>query len=108
MSRALPDSAVRGSDPTLNSRPTVSRYNFIVPNLCNDMHSGNDARCASSNRITTGDLWLAAEIPKLMQSPAYADNGAILITWDESTLPPIQAPIGMIVISPLCKGGFLA
>ena len=84
---------------------TVARYNFIVPNLCNDMHNANDARCASSNRITTGDLWLAAEIPRIMQSPAYANNGAILITWDESTLPPIQVPIGMIVISPLAKGG---
>ncbi len=87
------------------SNNTVARYNFIVPNLCNDMHNGNDPHCASTNRITTGDLWLAAEIPKLMQSPAYADNGAILITWDESTLPPAQVPIGMIVISPLAKGG---
>jgi len=40
-----------------------------------------------------------------VQSSAYANNGAILITWDESTLPPTQAPIGMIVISPLAKGG---
>jgi hypothetical protein len=84
---------------------TVAHYNFIVPNLCNDMHNANDARCASFNRITTGDLWLATAIPRIMQSPAYADNGAILITWDESTLPPTQVPIGMIVISPLAKGG---
>jgi len=87
------------------SNNTVARYNFIVPNLCNDMHNLNDPQCASTNRITTGDLWLAAEIPKIMQSPAYADHGAILITWDESTLPPTQVPIGMIVISPLAKGG---
>ena len=87
------------------SNYTVARYNFIVPNLCNDMHNGNDPHCASANRITTGDLWLAAEIPKIMQSPAYANNGAIFITWDESTLPPTQVPIGMIVISPLAKGG---
>ena len=87
------------------SNNTVARYNFIVPNLCNDMHNGNDAHCASTNRITTGALWLAAEIPKIMQSPAYANNGALLITWDESTLPPTQVPIGMIVISPLAKGG---
>src|SRR5262249_22764604 len=84
---------------------TVARYNFIVPDLCNDMHNANDARCASSNRIRTGDLWLAAEIPRIMRSPAYVDRGAILITWDESTLPANQVPIGMIVISPLAKGG---
>jgi hypothetical protein len=84
---------------------TVARYNFIVPNLCNDMHNENDARCASANRITTGDLWLATEIPKIMQSQSYANNGAILITWDESTLPAKQVPIGMILISPLAKFG---
>ena len=87
------------------SNNTVARYNFIVPNLCNDMHNANDARCASSNRITTGDLWLAAEIPKIMHSPAYTNNGAIFITWDESTLPPTQVPIGMLVLSPLAKDG---
>jgi hypothetical protein len=84
---------------------TVARYNFIVPNLCNDMHNVNDARCASTNRITTGDLWLAAEIPNIMRSHAYSNNSAIFITWDESTLPPTQVPIGMILISPLAKGG---
>jgi len=84
---------------------TMARYNFIVPNLCNDMHNENDARCASTNRIRTGDSWLAEEIPKLMQSQAYASNGAILITWDESTLPAKQVPIGMILISPLAKSG---
>jgi hypothetical protein len=84
---------------------TVARYNFITPNLCNDMHNANDARCASSNRITTGDLWLSTEIPRIMNSPAYSNNGAIFITWDESELPPTQTPIGMIVLSPLAKGG---
>ena len=83
---------------------TVARYNFIVPNLCNDMHNGNDLSCASTNRIATGDMWLAAEIPKITNSQAYSDNGAIFITWDESTLPATQAPIGMMVISPLAKG----
>jgi len=84
---------------------TVARYNFITPNLCNDMHNANDSRCASSNRITTGDLWLSTEIPRIMNSPAYSNNGAIFITWDESELPPTQTPIGMIVLSPLAKGG---
>src|ERR1041384_7732703 len=67
------------SDLTNN---TVARYNFITPNLCNCMHGG--AGCPA-NRILTGDNWLAAEIPRLMNSQAYSNNGAILITWDEGT-----------------------
>ncbi|HEY2952595.1 MAG TPA: alkaline phosphatase family protein [Verrucomicrobiae bacterium] len=84
---------------------TVARYNFIVPNLCNDMHG--DAVCPTAfDRIRTGDNWLATEIPRLMNSAAYSNQGAIFLTWDESTLPGSPAvPIGMIVTSPLAKGG---
>ena len=39
-----------------------------------------------------------------MNSQAYSNNGAIFLTWDESTLPPTASPIGMIVLSPLAKG----
>ena len=46
----------------------LARYNFIVPDLCNDMHNGNDAHCASLNRITSGDIWLSTEIPRIMNS----------------------------------------
>ena len=82
----------------------VSRYNFIVPNLCHDMHGDNGCP-AGVNRITLGDSWFATEIPRIMNSQAYSNNGAIFITWDESTLPPTLAPVGMLVLSPLAKGG---
>src|SRR5207249_3290036 len=52
-----------------------------------------------------GDNWLAVEIPRIMNSQAYSNKGAIFITWDESDLPPRSAPIGMMVLSPLAKGG---
>ena len=80
----------------------IARYNFITPNLCNDMH--NSSGCASTDRIRNGDNWLAQEIPRIMNSQAYSNNGAIFITWDESTLPPTASPIGMIVVSPLARG----
>jgi len=79
----------------------VARYNFITPNLCNDMH---DACAPFYDPILQGDTWLASVIPKIMNSAAYTNGGAIFITWDESDLDDIQ-PIGMIVLSPLAKGG---
>ena len=75
---------------------TVARYNFITPNLCNDMHGGSG--CPPGSRILVGDTWLANEIPKLMSSPAYRNEGAIIITWDEGT-GNVAGPFGTIVLS---------
>ena len=79
---------------------TVARYNFITPNLCNDMH---DSCAPLNNRVQQGDTWLSAEVPTILGSQAYADNGALFITWDEAASG--DGPIGMIVLSPLAKGG---
>ena len=74
-------------------RNTVARYNFITPNLCNDMHD-----CG----IAAGDKWLSRTLPTILSSRAYRDNGAVFITWDEGALGS-DGPIGMIVLSPLAK-----
>jgi hypothetical protein len=81
---------------------TVARYNFITPNLCDDMHgSGN---CSAGNRILLGDTWLSVEIPKIINSESYRNNGAIIITWDEGT-GNVAGPFGTILLSSWAKGG---
>ena len=78
----------------------MSRYNFITPNLCDDMHDS----CAPTNDpVKQGDTWLSTEVPKILASSAYKNNGALFITWDEAATG--DGPIGMIVLSPLAKGG---
>jgi hypothetical protein len=81
---------------------TVARYNFITPNLCDDMHGS--ASCSSGNRIRLGDTWLSIEIPKILSSQAYQNNGAIIITWDEGTANA-AGPYGTIILSSWAKGG---
>ncbi|MCB9078173.1 MAG: phosphoesterase [Anaerolineaceae bacterium] len=81
---------------------TVAQYNFIVPNLCNDMH-GN-VRCLLSNRIQNGDDWLANNIPPILNSPTYTNGGVLFITWDEAR-GGSDGPIGLLVLSPKAKGG---
>ena len=79
---------------------TVARYNFITPNLCNDMHD-----CG----VTAGDTWLAAETPKIFASTAYRDGGALFVTWDEGEDQQgrdSDGPIGMIVVSPYAKTNY--
>jgi phosphatidylinositol-3-phosphatase len=79
---------------------SVARYNFITPDLCNDMHDSSG--CATPDSIANGDRWLADWIPRIRQSSAYLDGGAIFITWDESA--PGDHPIGFILLSPAGKG----
>jgi phosphatidylinositol-3-phosphatase len=79
---------------------SVAQYNFITPNLCNDMHDS----CAPTNdQVKQGDTWLSTEVPRIQASPAYKNGGVIFVTWDESELG--ESPIGMIVVSPLAKPG---
>ncbi len=80
---------------------TVAEYNFITPNQCNDMH--NDSGCATDSQVKNGDDWLAVAVPEILASAAWADGGVLFITWDESEGG--EYPIGMIVLSPLAKGG---
>jgi hypothetical protein len=88
---------------------TVPQYNFITPNLCDDMHgAGGCTATQSADEIKAGDTWLSTEIPKIMASSAYTDGGAIFITWDEgeTSAGVDDNAIGMIILSPLAKVGY--
>ena len=76
---------------------TVARYNFITPNICDDMHDA----CAG-DPIAHGDAWLKEHVPAILNSTAYRSGGVLLITWDEAAKG--DGPIPMIVLSPFAKG----
>jgi hypothetical protein len=79
----------------------VARYSFITPNICD---SGHDSCAPLHDPIRQSDAWLARELPGIMASPAFQSGGVIFITWDEPAAG--DAPIGMIVVSPLAKQGY--
>jgi acid phosphatase len=56
------------------SAGTLPAFVFYVPNLIND---GHDA----GNEVV--DNYLKGLIPRVLASPWYAENGSIIITWDE-------------------------
>ena len=85
------------------SSGNTARYNFITPNLCNDMH--NSSGCNSSNPIKNGDTWLANNLPTILNSDAYKNGGIVFITWDEGK-GDSDGPIGMIVLSSFVKPGY--
>jgi phosphatidylinositol-3-phosphatase len=85
----------------LRRTTTTARYNFITPNLCDDMHD----TCAPVNdAIKQGDNWLARAVPPILRSAAYRQGGVLFITWDEGE--GSDGPIGMIVLSPYARKGY--
>jgi phospholipase C len=91
----------------------AAQYNFITPNLCNDMHGetfGTKCQAGIADMIKKGDDWLAAQIPKIQASKAYNDGGVIIIVWDEGDAglfgPSSDGPVPMIVLSKQAKAGF--
>ncbi len=93
------------------TKNTVARYNFITPDLCNDMH-GFALGCGTQNfnEIGAGDDWLRVEVPKILASSAYKNNGVLFIVWDEGDTaifgPASDGPIPMIVLSPKAKANY--
>ena len=81
-----------GGWPTdYSTLPTVS---FVVPNLCDDMHS-----CS----ITTGDTWLKDNLDGYAQW-AQTHNSLYIIDWDEDNMTsPNQ--IATIFVGPMVKQG---
>src|SRR5580704_7733095 len=77
---------------------TVAAYNWITPNLCDDMHDN-----CNGNSIAHGDTWLSQNVPAILASTAYQNGGVLFITWDEANSG--DGPIPMIVLSPFAKGG---
>lgn len=68
----------------LKSTATTPDFAFITPNLCDDMHD-----CA----VASGDNWLASEVPKILNSPAFtSQNSLLVITWDEGDAADNRIP----------------
>src|ERR1700757_2228957 len=59
---------------------TVPDYSFIVPDLCDSMHT----ECNGVNQIKAGDNWLRTTVPQILNSKQYKEGGALFIVWDEA------------------------
>ena len=100
---------------------TVAKYNLITPDLYNDMHTGLPGGFTYKGviypnptpmdpptikrRSRRATISFPSIIPQIMASQAYQNNGAIVITFDETEGGDTSAfTLPEIVISPLAKG----
>jgi hypothetical protein len=58
-----------------NFDPAAANFEFITPNMINDMHDGT---------VADGDNFLKAFLPKITSSSAFA-NSVVFVTFDEGT-----------------------
>jgi hypothetical protein len=68
----------------LMSELTTPNYSFITPNLC---HDGHDEPCKFGGEpggLESINIFLKKEIPMILGSPAYADGGLLVVTFDEA------------------------
>jgi phosphatidylinositol-3-phosphatase len=113
----------------LRAAATTPNYVFITPNLCND---GHDPLCidGSPGGFEAVDAFLRKWVPLILASPAYKQDGLLVITFDESegngpegstaccgekplasarrpagVLGPGGGRIGAVVLSPFIKPG---
>jgi len=90
------DGAVQGGTPNLT---------FISPNLCN---SGEPTQCDDS--VTDpgpaqADQFLQTWVPKILASPAYQQDGVLIVTFGEATPGVNGAPVGTLLISKFLTPG---
>jgi acid phosphatase len=93
-----------------------ARYNFIVPDLCHDMHS--DSLCtngctswSSSACWTEADKWLDVQIGALLNTNMFQPGGSglLIITFDESVGSDTAnggGHVAWVAASPLAKPGY--
>jgi hypothetical protein len=69
----------------LKTVATTPNLAFITPNLCNDGHDGASAICAGGH-LKSADRFLRQFVPTILESPAYRQDGMLLITFDEAEI----------------------
>jgi hypothetical protein len=89
----------------------VGRFNFVVPNECED---GHDNCKPQGNGVAQFDAFLAKEVPLIENSPAFGLDGVLIITFDEGTSNQGPASskqfsgggnVAFAVVSPLAQPG---
>ena len=67
----------------LQSASTAANFSFITPNLC---HDGHDSPCVNGEPggVESANLFLKHWVPIITQSPAFRDDGLLIITFDEA------------------------
>ena len=80
----------------LASAATTPNYVFITPNLCDDGHDSPCRDGVNPGGLTQADTFLNTWVPQITASPAFKQNGLLIITFDEASPSDASACCGEI------------
>jgi hypothetical protein len=94
-------------DYSLFDPASPAAFNFIAPNLVDDMH---DPFPAGTTNIANGDKWIGPQVDAILASKGYTSGGLLVVVWDEDDLSgagPLNTdnPVPIFVFSPYAKSG---
>ena len=73
----------------LSTPGATPNYVFITPNLCHDGHDGGgSSRCVDGQPggLVSADAFLQKWVPQILDSPAFKQDGLLVITFDEADI----------------------
>jgi phosphatidylinositol-3-phosphatase len=68
----------------LASAATTPAFSFITPNLCDDGHDEPTCVDGRPGGLVAADAFLQRTLPSIISSPAFQQDGLILVTFDEA------------------------
>lgn len=90
----------------------LPRYMFIVPDQRNNGHdcpTGDPLACPNSVKLASADNFLKAHIAPLLANPSFAQNGLLILWWDEGAASDTRnggGRIAVVLAGPRVKNGF--
>jgi len=104
-----PDCGVRdvgldSLEADLASADTAANWSLIVPNLCD---GGWAVPCVDGRPggLPQADAFLKQWVPKILDSPAYTDDGLLAIVFDDAPAGARDKRTGALLLSPLLDAG---
>jgi hypothetical protein len=89
---------------------TTPNYSYVSPNLCNAGISGQ-CPAGAPDGAAAADAFLATVVPKILASPAYKEDGLLIVTFNQVNPAPIDPAAGLPAppgADPLKVGALLA
>jgi phosphatidylinositol-3-phosphatase len=81
---------------------TLPEYTYVIPDKVEDAHNGT---------LAQADVWMSSNLPALLQSSQFQQDGILFIVWDEGDINPydvrgVGGRVANLVIGPRVKRGY--
>lgn len=78
---------------------TTPNFSFITPNLCHDGHDGGNpptkvCKNGEPGGLISANLFLQQVVPMITNSPAFKEDGLLIITFDEGDVSTLTSVNG--------------